>query len=374
MRFIFFLLVFSLTAQADPAAFFEQHCVKCHDSEVQKGNLDLTALKMDDLADAEKFARWVKIHDRIQSGEMPPKKEQRPEAGAVKALVGELAKTLIQAERGRLDQANRTSVRRMTRVEYQHTMRDLFHMPGIALQMMLPEDGSAHGFDTNADALDVSHVNLSRYLEAADKTLDMAIAVQPEAPPVESVRLSLARNYMPDIMLMQGDAMLFRDKKIDPEFPPAGEYAHINQGAHESIGMFDRMSSVGVFRHEDESFSSYFQKFVVVHPGMYRAKASFWSLWWDKGQILPARGVEAARLSVVQFNENGRGGTASELCARLLRCAVVGVEDSRVGAVDESEGGLRIQCSFTCSGRFVSRRHMGTGESHHGLHRAVHRE
>jgi hypothetical protein len=308
LSFLLTSICLCLSAPANPAVFFEQHCVKCHDAEVQKGNLDLTALKSDDLADAEKFARWVKIHDRIQSGEMPPKKEKRPDAGAVNAMVGELAKTLIVAERERLDHANRTSVRRMTRVEYEHTLRDLFHMPGIALQMMLPTDGSALGFDTNADALDVSHVNLSKYIEAADKTLDLAIAVQPEAPPVESVRLSLARNYHPDIMLMGGDAMLFRDKKIDPEFPPAGEYAHINQGAHESIGMFDRMSSVGVFRHEDESFSAYFQKFVVLHPGMYRAKASFWSLWWDKGQILPARGVEAARLSVVQFNENGRGG------------------------------------------------------------------
>ena len=135
MRFVLLSLLISLSAQANPAAFLEQHCVKCHDAEVQKGNLDLTALKSDDLADAEKFARWVKIHDRIQSGEMPPKKEKRPDAGAVNAVIGELAKTLIKAERERLDQANRTSVRRMTRVEYEHTLRDLFHMPGIALQI-----------------------------------------------------------------------------------------------------------------------------------------------------------------------------------------------------------------------------------------------
>lgn len=310
MRLIFaftFALLIGPLARADRGAFLEQYCFKCHDEDTTKGNLDVTALKTD-LTNEENFSLWVKIHDRIQSGEMPPKKEKRPLASDVKSVTGELAQSLITAERERLDQANRTTVRRLTRVEYEHTIRDLFHMPGIALQMMLPTDGSAHGFDTNSDALDISHVNLAKYIEAADKTLDLAIVVQPEAPPVESVRLSLARNYMPDIMLMQGDAMLLRDKKIDPEFPPAGEYAHINQGAHEQIGMFDRMSSVGVFRHEDESFSAYFQKYVVVHPGTYRVKASFWSLWWDKGKILPARGVEAARLSVVQFNENGRGG------------------------------------------------------------------
>ena len=293
---------------ADPAKFLDEHCAKCHDADTKKGGLDLSALKPD-YSDADIFAKWVKIHDRIQSGEMPPKKEKkRPAADEINATVSALASSLIEAERARLDVANRTGIRRLTRIEYENTVRDLFDLHGIGLQMMLPADGSAHGFDTNADALDISHVNLSKYIEAADKTLDMAIAVQPEAPPVESVRLSLAKNYGPDLMLMSGDAMLLRDKKIDPEFPPAGEFAHINMGAHESIGSFDRMSSVGVFRHEDESWSPYFQRFVALHPGMYRMKASFWSMWWDKGKILPARGVEAARLSVVQFNENGRGG------------------------------------------------------------------
>ncbi len=298
----------SIHAADSRPTFFETHCIDCHDSEAHKGGLDLTALKQN-LSDAENFALWVKIHDRIESGEMPPKKEkQRPSVEDIKATLGTLAASLIKAEQGHLDNKNRTGLRRLTRAEYENTLRDLFDLRGIGLQMVLPTDGSAHGFDTNSDALDISHVNLSKYIEAADKTLDMAIAVQPKAPPVESVRLSLARNYETDIMLMGGDAMLFRDGKIDPEFPPAGEFAHINQGAHESIGTFDRMSSVGVFRHEDESWNAYFRHFVALHPGRYRVKASFWSLWWDKGKIQPARGVEAARLSVVQFNENGRGG------------------------------------------------------------------
>jgi hypothetical protein len=305
------LCVFMLSANlraVEPAPFLEHFCTKCHDADTQKGNLDLSNLTSD-YSDPEIFAKWVKIHDRIESGEMPPRKEKhRPSSEEIKGMTNSLAVSLAKAERTQLDLGNRTGIRRLTRVEYENTVRDLFELQGIGLQMMLPSDGTAHGFDTNADALDISHVNLSKYIEAADKILGMAVAVQPEPPPAESVRLSLARNYETDIMLMGGDAMLFRDQKIDPEFPPAGEFAHINQGAHESIGLFDRQSSVGVFRHEDESWNAYFRKFVALYPGRYRVKASFWSLWWDKGRILPARGVEAARLSVVQFNENGRGG------------------------------------------------------------------
>ncbi len=298
------LLACGLNA-TEPKAFFDTHCIDCHDADTHKGNLDLAAFKQD-LGDAENFAKWVMIHDRIESGEMPPKKKARPSAAEMKSVIAELGAALVKAEK--IDAEGRTGLRRLTRVEYENTLRDLFDLPGIALQAGLPSDGSAHGFDTNSDALDISHVNMAKYIEAADKTLDMAIATRPEAPPVEKVRLSLAGNYEPDIQIMSGDAMLLRDKQLDPDVPPAGKYAHVNQGAHESLGLFEKGSSVGVFKHEDETWNAYFRKFVALYPGRYHVKASYWGIWWDKGKILPARGVEAARLSVVQFNDNGRGG------------------------------------------------------------------
>ncbi|MFT5412820.1 MAG: mono/diheme cytochrome c family protein, partial [Verrucomicrobiales bacterium] len=73
-------LLFTPCAQAaelaDTAAFLEKHCFECHDSDSQKGKLDLTALKLNDA----NFETWVKIHDRVRSGEMPPAKKPRPES------------------------------------------------------------------------------------------------------------------------------------------------------------------------------------------------------------------------------------------------------------------------------------------------------
>jgi len=291
----------------DPRAFFARHCTECHDAETKKGNLDLTSLKPD-FADAETFARWVKIHDRIASGEMPPKKKARPPANETQAVTRGMAEALVAAERARFAGGPRTPVRRLTRAEYEHTVRDLLELPGVRLQELLPTDGSAHGFDKNSDALDLSHVNLAKYVEAADHALNAAIATQPEAPPVLTARLSLGGTYAGNLMLMQGDAVLLRDKQHDPVVPPAGVYPHVGHGQHEQLGLFTRMSSVGVFRHEDESWNPYYQTFATIYPGRYRVRASFWSMTWDKGKILPSRGVEAARLSVVSFNENGRGG------------------------------------------------------------------
>jgi Protein of unknown function (DUF1587)/Planctomycete cytochrome C len=291
-----------------PRAFLENHCTECHDAAEQKGGLDFGALSPD-LADPVAFARWVKVHDRIESGEMPPKKKSRPaEAERAPALRG-LRDALLAAEGARFAAEGRTGLRRLTRGEYENTVRDLLDLPGLALKGDLPPDGSAHGFDTNADALDLSHVNLARYIEAANHALDVAIATRPRAPTAEVRRISLANPHgFVAHILLNGDAVLLRDKKPDPDFPPADDHAHLDQGAHERLGSFETGATVGLFRHEDESVSPYFNSYVAIYPGLYRVRTSLWSFQWNKGAVLPARGTEAARLSVVQLTGDGRGG------------------------------------------------------------------
>ena len=296
------------SAEFSPAKFFEAHCTECHDADNKKGNLDLTALKPD-FDNPDVFSRWVKVHDRVESGEMPPKKRERPPATDTAALTAWLHQSLLKADQARIAGENRTAVRRLTRAEYENTLRDVFAMPGIALQGLLPADGSAHGFDKNSDALDVSHVNMAKYVEAADLTLDLAIATRPSAPSVQKRQISLAnRGGFVAHIVMNGDGVLLKDKKPDPNFPPAGEYKHVDQGAHERMDSFNVASTVGIFRHEDESVSPYFMEHVTIYPGLYRVRTSLWSFQWDKGQVLPSRGTEAARLSVVQLTGDGRGG------------------------------------------------------------------
>ena len=297
----------SAAAALDPK-FFAAHCTECHDAQTKKGNLDLTALPAD-FADAENFARWVKVHDRLEFGEMPPKKKSRPSAKETAATLKTLREALLKADAARLAGTGRTALRRLTRAEYENTMRDLFDLPGLALQGSLPADGMAHGFDKNSDALDLSHVNLAKYVETAEQTLDHAIATRPAPPTALKTRLSLLdRGGSAPYLSMQGDVVLLRDFKPDPAYPAPGEHKHIDQGAHERLGSYETDSSVGVFRREDESVNYYFRGHTTIYPGRYRVRTSLWSFQWDKGKVLPSRGVEAARLAVVQLTSDGRGG------------------------------------------------------------------
>jgi hypothetical protein len=163
--------------------FLTEHCQECHSGEKPKGGFRLGKLTpdFDDVANRE---RWLTVRKRLQAGEMPPKAKPRPAANDVRALVG-----WIDAKAAAARAHGRTVLRRLNRVEYQNTVRDLLDVD-LDLQELLPADSSMNGFDTSGEALHVSSFLLEKYLEAADISLNHAVANGPP-PPVIKKRYSL---------------------------------------------------------------------------------------------------------------------------------------------------------------------------------------
>jgi len=159
-------------AQKDPLqGFIETHCVECHDADTKRGSLDLTAIKLD----AAGFDTWVKVHDRVRAGEMPPEKKPRPEAGEQEATLKALANELSVMDTARVQRDGRARLRRLNRVEFENSLRDLLAMPALKIKESLPEDGKSLGFDRLAGALDMSFVHMESYLAAVDKALNEAL-------------------------------------------------------------------------------------------------------------------------------------------------------------------------------------------------------
>ena len=184
LRPILFLQAACITAFAADSKslqpFFEKHCTECHDSDVKKGGLDLTALQWKP-EDRANFDTWVKIADRVSDGEMPPAKKPRPDAAALKIFVGTLETTFHDFDAKRIATTGRTVLRRLNRIEYERTMHDLLGVK-TPLAGILPEDTPMHGFDTVAEGLRFSQLQMEKYLEAADLAIDDAInlGVEPE--------------------------------------------------------------------------------------------------------------------------------------------------------------------------------------------------
>ncbi len=156
--------------------FLEQHCVDCHGPDRAKGGLRLDNLPAD-LTNADRFHTWEKVLARVASGEMPPKKRTQPAEADSKAFVKSLQDQLHRADRAALPLKGSLSLRRMNRVQYENTVRDLLSLD-IDLKDRLPPDTRAHGFDNVGSALSLSSAQLEAYLSAADAALDAAIVTR----------------------------------------------------------------------------------------------------------------------------------------------------------------------------------------------------
>ncbi len=153
--------------------FFEKYCLHCHGAGEAKGDLRLDRLDTD-LSQHSTFERWREIVARVESGEMPPKDEPRLPATQVAHFVSQLTSQLQEAAVKQRSEG-RVVLRRLNRIEYENTVRDLFDVH-VSVKEMLPEDTVAQGFDNVGAALNLSPVHIERYLDAADMVLNAAIA------------------------------------------------------------------------------------------------------------------------------------------------------------------------------------------------------
>lgn len=167
--------------------FIDQHCASCHDDIEREAELDLWSLSEEPVTE-ENLDIWIHAFDRVSSGEMPPEEKKRPAANDLKRFQAALSSALIETESGILAGRGRSIKRRLNRYEYENSVRDLLDLPYLEIKDSLPEDPTAHGYNKIGEALDVSHVQMARYLKAAETALREAIAPQVEMPEISKHR------------------------------------------------------------------------------------------------------------------------------------------------------------------------------------------
>lgn len=162
------------------AAFLDKYCIECHDTDVQKGDVDLEPLfDAFEIGDKKSAILWHDVMNQLNLDEMPPRKKEQPsddEALATIAWISESLDTFYTANKPA--EAN-TVLRRLNRVEYQNTIRDLLGVefePGEGF----PADGTIEGFDNIGKGLTVSTTLFEKYLEAAEEIAVKAIAIGPK--------------------------------------------------------------------------------------------------------------------------------------------------------------------------------------------------
>jgi hypothetical protein len=275
-RLLFILILSAASLQAaQPKAlqsFLENQCLDCHDSEVKKAGLDLSEAKWD-LGDRQSFELWVKVHDRVSKGEMPPRtKKTQPTAAERADFAAALHQPLHQASLAAQSSAGRTSGRRLNRVEYERTLHDLLHV-SVPLVGMLPEDTPMHGFDTVAEGQRFSQLQMGTYLEAADLALDEALDLRTTLP------VELKRHDYAEMKSIKENLAL-------PDDPPADPKDNKAKYSRKRV-VFRQLPDAVVF-FTDADYMLGLSSFKIPRTGSYRVKISAYG-YQSEGQPITLR-------------------------------------------------------------------------------------
>jgi len=163
---------------------FDYHCYECHGEGISEGELALDDFGSiaDMQADRE---RWKRIRAHIDQRLMPPLDEAQPTSKERDQMVQWIDAAVFPVDPNKPD-PGRVTLRRLNRVEYENTLRDLLGV-AVKVQDLLPPDDSGYGFDNIGDVLTLSPAHMERFLASARFALDQATHPDPMPYPSRTI-------------------------------------------------------------------------------------------------------------------------------------------------------------------------------------------
>lgn len=156
--------------------FLNTHCLRCHGPEEEKGDLRIDKLSRD-FASGVDAHLWAEIVERINAGEMPPKKEAQPTESEIATVISLLNSRIREGRAARMATRPPVAHYRLSRKEYENTVYDLL---GVRYDPTKPGELNAdplwHGFERIGSQLSLSPSHVERYYRAAELVLARAFA------------------------------------------------------------------------------------------------------------------------------------------------------------------------------------------------------
>lgn len=153
----------------------ETYCYGCHGHGVSEGGRTLDAFASDEAMLADRKLWWAVLKN-VRANVMPPAGEERPNDDERRQLFD-----WIKFDALGIDPANpdpgRVTLRRLNRVYYRNTIRDLLDVEYNTWDEF-PADDSGYGFDNVGDVLTMSPLLMEKYLLAAETIVDKAVPDQ----------------------------------------------------------------------------------------------------------------------------------------------------------------------------------------------------
>ncbi len=170
----------------------KEFCFDCHADGMDKGKVTFDAFQ----SDADLVGRhdlWLAVLKNLRAGLMPPDNKPRPGVAQISTIEQWIKAEAFQLDPESLD-PGRVTVRRLNRVEYRNTIRDLMGHD-FKVEDQLPPDDTGYGFDTIGEVLTMSPLLLEKYMQAAE---DIVAAAVPRVPWVIRERYFPGTSFRPE--------------------------------------------------------------------------------------------------------------------------------------------------------------------------------
>ena len=171
---LFVSVLLSGAGLTDLLSLVEKSCVSCHNPKQKSGDLDLKSVAAAKNTFVEDRETWEKVVEKLETRQMPPPPVPQPSKELVSGVSQWLREEFARQDRATKPFAGRVSARRLNRVEYNNTIRDLLGVDDRPADAF-PADSAAYGFDNISDALNVTPALLENYLSAAERSVRTAL-------------------------------------------------------------------------------------------------------------------------------------------------------------------------------------------------------
>jgi hypothetical protein len=161
----------------------EKHCYECHGDGYDKGKVAFDQLETPDQILAPEL--WVKVLVNTRAGLMPADKKPRLSASEQATLERWIKRDVFHIDPRNPD-PGRVTVRRLNRVEYRNTVRDLLGVD-YNTDHEFPPDDTGFGFDNIGDALTTSPMLMEKYVAAAQTIIKDVVPLTPRKPAERSL-------------------------------------------------------------------------------------------------------------------------------------------------------------------------------------------
>lgn len=158
----------------------ETYCLDCHSGDSGEGGIAVDFLSDPSMESLEKNIEVVeKIILVLKEQQMPPLDAEQPEVAERLDTLTWIESRLDEFDCGSASRPGRVTMRRLNRVEYDNTIRDL---TGLDLQVaeQFPSDDVGNGFDNMGEVLTIPPILLEKYVDAAIQ-ISGEVMASPEA-------------------------------------------------------------------------------------------------------------------------------------------------------------------------------------------------